>query len=105
MIQLFSLQYSFIAATNFRLNTVRLVEDFVRFFETSQLHSQPYSYMGVGANVAERGRGRRGDKDGGWRTVGGFDGEGVRQTTMQSVLKLCRDVGGCRLGGPCFGNR
>ena len=26
---------------------------------------------------------------------GGVDGEGVRQTTMQSVLKLCRDVGGC----------
>jgi len=57
--------------------------------------------MGGGANVAERGRGRRGDKDGGWQTAGGFDGEGVRQTTMQSVLKLCRDVrvGGCRLGG------
>jgi len=80
----------------------------VRIFETSQLHSQPWSCMGGGANVAERGRGRRRDKDGGWRTAGGFDGEGIRQTTMQSALKLCRDVrvGGCRLGGgPCFGNR
>jgi len=37
----FSPHYSFIAATNFRLKTVRLVEDFVRIFETSQLHSQP----------------------------------------------------------------
>jgi len=33
--------YSFIAATNFRLKTITLVEDFVRIFETSQLHSQP----------------------------------------------------------------
>jgi hypothetical protein len=48
-----------------------------------------------GANVAVLGRGWRGDKDGEWRMLVGFLGEGVRQTTMQSVLKLCRDVGGC----------